>query len=313
MKAVKIKRYGQPEGMRIVELPKPVPKKNEILVKIYASAATNSDIFIRSGRVDAALVIPFRIMMGFFGPRAKALGIVYSGVVEAIGSDIKNYKVGDEVYGMTGFHLSAYAEYVCLREFDSEKRGTIAIKPRGISHEEATAVCYGGLLGFQALEKYPVQKGQKVLIYGASGTTGTMAVQYARHLGAEITAVCSSKNKELVMSLGADKHLDYRDPSSVSQLEKYDLVVDAVGKAKTSALRVKSEKSLTPDGHTSSIDGENMYLDSSRLNRITKLVESGDVIPILDRIYTLDEIVDAHHYVETGHKVGGVAITVYSQ
>ncbi len=245
MKAIKIKRYGPPEVLQLVKIPKPQAKDDEILVKIHASAVTNSDIFIRSGKVSVSLIIPpFRIMMGFFKPRATALGIVYSGVVEAVGKSITKYNVGDEVYGMTGFSLSTYAEYVCLKENDSKKRGCIGIKPQSITHEEATAVCYGGLLGFQALEKYPVKKGQEVLIYGASGTTGTMAVQYARYLGAHVTAVCSSRNKDLVMELGADLHLDYNDKASLEALTQYDLVVDAVGKAKTSKLRVKAEKKV---------------------------------------------------------------------
>lgn len=311
MKAVHCQKYGDLEVMEFINLPKPEPQADEALVKIYASAVTNSDIFIRSGKMPSPLlVIPFRLMMGFFKPRAKALGIVYSGVIESVGTSIKRFKVGDEVYGMTGFSLSTYAEYTCLKESDSEQFGCMSLKPKSISHEEATAVCYGGLLGFQALEKYPVQEGQKVIIYGASGTSGTMAVQYAKYLGAKVTAVCSSKNKDLVIDLGADKHLDYNDPTAIDKLEKVDLFVDAVGKSKTSSLRKAAEKSLNETGHKSSIDDSDMKLDSSRLSRISELVENGVVKPVLDRSYPFDQIREAHRYVETGHKVGGVAITI---
>lgn len=310
MKAVRCTKYGPPEVLEMIEAAKPVPGADDVLVKIHASAVTNSDIFIRSSKVNPGLLLFFRLAIGIFRPRQKVIGIVFSGTVESVGSGTTKYAVGDQVYGMTGFSLGTYAEYTCMKEYDSKRYGCMAKKPKNIAHEEATAICYGGLLGFQAMEKQLPEKGEKVLIYGASGTAGTVAIQYAKYLGATVTAVCSSKNRELVTELGADKHLNYTDNSAVEHLERYDLVVDAVGKAKTSELRRAAEKSLTPGGRTSSIDDETLLLDSQRLTHITELTEQGILQAVLDKTFPLEEIVAAHHYVESGHKVGGVAIRI---
>ena len=193
MKAIVCKKYGAPENLEIVEYKNPTPNDNEVLIKIYATSVTDSDIFIRSSNVPLRMLIPFRLMIGILKPRNEILGEVFSGVIEKIGTRIKRFKVGDQVYGITGMSLGAYAEYKCMKEIDS-KKGCIAIKPGNISFEEATAAAYGGLLAFQFLEERNIQPNQKVLIYGASGTSGTIAIQYAKHLGAEVTGVCSAKN-----------------------------------------------------------------------------------------------------------------------
>jgi NADPH:quinone reductase-like Zn-dependent oxidoreductase len=248
-------------------------------------------------------------MIGILKPRKSIIGLVYSGEIESIGKNIKWFKPGDQVYGITGFTLGAYAEYVCLKEKDS-KVGCISFKPANLSHEEATMIAYGGLLAFQYLEKGNIQQGQKVLIYGASGTSGTLAVQIAKHLGAEVTGVCSTANLEMVKNLGADYVIDYTKQDSVPEGVYYDFILDSVGKAKTSKLKKACKKVLSSNGKYVSIDNGNLKNSSHRLNKIKEYAEAGYIKPVLDRCYSLEEIVEAHRYVEKGHKKGGVAITV---
>ncbi len=309
MKAIVCKKYGAPENLEIVEYKNPTPNDNEVLIKIYATSVTDSDIFIRSSNVPLRMLIPFRLMIGILKPRNEILGEVFSGVIEKIGTRIKRFKVGDQVYGITGMSLGAYAEYKCMKEIDS-KKGCIAIKPGNISFEEATAAAYGGLLAFQFLEERNIQPNQKVLIYGASGTSGTIAIQYAKHLGAEVTGVCSAKNIEFIKSLGADKTLDYTKRESISKLEVYEFILDAVGKRKTSPLKDACKQLLKNGGKYVSIDDSALICSSERLNRIKELVESKKITPINDRCYPFEQIIDAHRFVELGHKKGGVAITV---
>ncbi len=309
MKAIVCTKYGPPEVLQLKEVEKPRPKNNEVLIKIYAASVTNSDIFIRSSNIPLLMMIPMRLMIGITKPRNSIIGEVFSGEIEFAGSEIKRFKAGDQVYGLTGFSLGAYADYKCMKEIDS-KRGCLAIKPKNISFEEATSAAYGGLLAFQQLEKGNIRRGHKVLIYGASGTSGTIAVQYAKHLGATVTGVCGPSHIEFIKSLGADKVLDYTKKESIEFLEEYDFVLDAVGKNKTSALKKACAKALATNGKYASIDDGALLLQSDRLNRITELVELGTIKPVNDRIYHFDQIVEAHKYVETGHKKGNVAITV---
>lgn len=309
MKAIFCSKYGSPEVLQIKEYKKPVPKEDEVLIKIFATSVTDSDIFIRSSNVILGLIIPFRLMIGIQRPRNPIIGEVFSGEIEFAGSEIKRFKVGDQVFGFTGFSLGAYADYKCMKEKDS-KRGCLAIKPQNISFEDATSVAYGGFLALQFMDKIQIKSSSKVLIYGSSGTSGTFAIQYAKSFGAEVTAVCSSSNFEFVKSLGAAKVLDYTKNDSINKLEKYDLVLDAVGKRKTSELKKVCFKSLTKNGKYISIDDEALQLSSERLNKITKLVESGKIKPVTDRVYNFDQIVEAHKYVELGHKRGNVAIKV---
>jgi len=309
MKAIICTKYGPPEVLQLKEVEKPRPKNDEVLIKIYAASVTNSDIFIRSSNVPIQFMIPMRIMLGITKPRNPIIGEVFSGEIESVGSSIHRFRIGDQVYGLTGFSLGAYADYKCMKEIDS-KQGCLTTKPRNISFEEATAAAYGGLLAFQYSEKGNIKPGQKVLIYGASGTSGTMAIQLAKYLGAEVTGVCSTANIGLVKSLGADKVLDYTDKGSIAKIEKYDFVLDAVGKRRTSDLRKACERALAKNGKYVSIDDGALLLRSSRLDQIRELIESGKIRPINDRCYPFEQIVEAHKYVETGHKKGNVAITV---
>jgi NADPH:quinone reductase-like Zn-dependent oxidoreductase len=309
MKAFVCTKYGSPEVLKMTECEKPVPKSDEVSIKIYATSVTNSDIFIRSSSIPLRMLIPFRLMIGITRPRHAVIGEVFSGEIEAVGTQIKRFHVGDQVYGLTGFSLGAYADFKCMKETDS-KQGCIALKPKNISFEEATAAAYGGSLALQYLEKGDIKPGQKVLVYGASGTSGTIAVQLAKHLGAEVTGVCSTKNLELVKSLGADKILDYTDRDSIAKLETYDFILDSVGKRRTSELKEVCKNSLRQNGRYVSIDDGDLELNSDRLNKIRELIESGMVKPVNDKCYPFEQMVEAHRYVELGHKKGNVAITV---
>ena len=309
MKAIICSKYGSAEVLQIQQCKKPIPKKDEVLIKIYATSVTDSDIFIRSSNVPLRVLIPFRIMMGISKPRNPIVGEVFSGEIEFVGSEIKHFKVGDQVYGLTGFSLGAYADYKCMKEIDS-KRGCLAIKPKNISFEEANSAAYGGLLAFQFLEKGNIKRDHKVLVYGASGTSGTIAIQYAKYLGTAVTGVCGSSNLEFVKALGADKILDYTKNESIKNLEQYDLVIDTVGKRKTSELKRACMNALSLNGKYVSIDDEPLLLQSDRLNRITELIESGRIKPINDKVFNFDQIIEAHKYVELGHKKGNVAIKV---
>ena len=309
MKAAICSKYGPPEVLQLAEVVKPEPKDDEVLIKIYATAVTMSDIYIRSGRVKWSLMIPFRLMMGFTGPRNPIIGEVLSGEIEATGKEIKRFKPGDRVYGLTGFSLGAYTEYKCMKEIDSVN-GCISLKPENISYEEATMAAYGGLLAFQFMEKANIRQGQKVLIYGASGTTGIIAIQFARFLGARVTAICSTSNIERMKSLGADAAIDYTKQDALNPEMKFDFIFDAVGRNKSSALKKSLGRNLTANGTKASIDDKSLKLDSKRLDQVRELIESGHIKPFIDKVYPFDELAEAHRYVGKGHKKGGVAITV---
>ena len=309
MRAIICTRYGPPEVLQLREVEKPTPKDDEVLVKIHATAVTASDIFIRGSQIPIQFLIPMRLYIGLTRPRKSIIGLVLAGEIESIGKDVERFRIGDQVYGLTGFGLGAYAEYKCMKETDST-HGCLAIKPVNTSYEEATVAAYGGLLAFQYVEKGNIQHGQKVLIYGASGTSGTMAVQLANYLGARVTGVCSSTNLELVKSLGAEAVIDYTKVNTLDPGVQYDFILDAVGKAKTSKLKVACKKALAPKGKYVSIDDGSLMLDSKRLASIKELVEAGHIKPIIDKCFRFEEIVEAHRYVGKGHKRGGVAVSI---
>jgi len=309
MKAIVCTKYGPPDVLQLREVEKPSPEKDEVCIKIHASAVTASDTFIRGFKIPLQFRIPMRIMLGITKPRKPITGLVLAGEIESAGKDIKRFKTGDQVYGLTGFGLGAYAEYKCMKETDSTS-GCLALKPANLSYEEATVAAYGGLLAFQFMETGNIQPGQNVLIYGASGTTGTIAVQYARYLGAKVTGVCSATNLELVRSLGADEVIDYTSVDTIDKGVQYDFILDAVGKRKTSKFKDACKKALAPGGKYASIDDAALLLDAKRLTRITKLAEAGYLKPVIDKSYRLEEIAEAHRYVEKGHKKGGVVIKI---
>jgi NADPH:quinone reductase-like Zn-dependent oxidoreductase len=309
MRAIVCPKYGPPEVLRLEDVAKPFPANDEVGIRVHATAVTASDIFIRGSQIPTRFLIPMRLMLGLTKPRRSIIGLVLAGEIESAGADIKRFKPGDQVYGLTGFGLGAYAEYKCMRETDST-HGCLALKPANLTYEEATVAAYGGLLALQYAAKGNIQPGQRVLIYGASGTSGTTAVQYAKHLGAEVTAVCSTANLELVKSLGADRVIDYTKEDSPGPGIQFDFMLDAVGKSKTSKLKTECKKALAPEGVYASIDDGSLLLDSRRLDLMRELVEAGYIRPVVDRCYPFEEIVEAHRYVAAGHKRGGVAITV---
>lgn len=301
--------YGPPEVLRFEDVVKPVPAKDEVCIKVHATAVTASDIFIRGSQIPIRFLIPMRLMLGLTKPRRSIIGLGLAEEIESVGADIREFQPGDHVYGLTGLGLGAYAEYKCMRETDST-HGCLALKPANVTYEEATAAAYGGLLALQYMEKANILPGQSVLIYGASGTAGTTAVQYAKHLGAEVTAVCSTANLDLVKSLGADKVIDYTKEDCPAPGTQFDFMLDAVGKRKTSKLKVECEKALAQGGVYVSIDDGKLLLNSRRLDMMRELVEAVHIRPVVDRCYAFEEIVQAHRYVEGGHKRGGVAVTV---
>jgi NADPH:quinone reductase-like Zn-dependent oxidoreductase len=309
MKACICPKYGPPEILKFVEIAQPLPKDDEVLIRIRATAVTASDIYIRSGRVAWSLMIPFRLMMGLSGPRKSIIGEVFSGEIETTGKNIRRFRPGDKVYGLTGFSLGAYAEYKCMNENDSVN-GCLSLKPENISFEEATMAAYGGLLAFQFMEKANIQSGQEVLIYGASGTAGMIAIQLARSLGARVTAICGASNYSLVKSLGADAVIDYGMHDSLDPDIKFDFIFDTAGKNKSSLLKKSLGQNLSDNGIQASIDDDDLKLDSRRLDLIRELVEAGIIKPFNGRTYRFDELIEAHRHVETGHKKGGVAVRI---
>ncbi|HMQ78761.1 MAG TPA: NAD(P)-dependent alcohol dehydrogenase [Ignavibacteria bacterium] len=307
MKAVICTKYGPPEVLQIVDIPKPIPNDKELLVRIKATTAHIGDTKIRRFEPGLGAVRDFffkpimRFMIGFRGPRKKILGMEFSGDVESIGKNVTKFKPGDSVFATTEFRFGTYAEYCCISE-----DGVLAAKPENFSHAEAAPVSNAGLTVLINLRKANIQKGQRVLIYGASGSVGTYAVQIAKYLGAEVTGVCSTSNLEMVKSLGVEKAIDYTKEDFTEQEDKYDVIFDAVGKIKFS----KRKKSLKKTGiylSALAISG-NVILKAEDLEYLKNLCESGSLRTVIDRTYSIDQIVEAHKYVDKGHKKGNVVV-----
>lgn len=309
MKAVICTKYGPPEVLQIKEVEKLVPKPDEVLVKIFATTAHIGDTKIRRfepglGPVKDIFFKPImRIILGFTKPRKQILGMELSGEIEAIGKDVTKFKVGDPVFASTEFRFGTYAQYCCIPE-----KGILAIKPVNMTHEEAAPVSNGGITALIHLRKANIRKGGKVLIYGASGSVGTYAIQIAKNYGAEVTAVCSTSNIELVKSLGADKVIDYTKADFTQNSERYDVIYDAVGKIELS----KRKKSLSVNGRFINVltASGNIKLNVNDLYALKDLCDAGKLKTVIDRIYPIDQIVEAHRYVDKGHKKGNVVITV---
>jgi NADPH:quinone reductase-like Zn-dependent oxidoreductase len=305
MKAIVCTRYGPPEVLQLQDIAKPNPKDAEVLIKIVATAATASDVIVRGFKVSGLYRLPMGVVVGFRKPRQPILGLVLAGEVEAVGKEVKRFHPGDQVYAFTAFRFGTYAEYTCLPE-----SSVLALKPGNFTYEEAAAVPYGGLLALHFLRKGRIHSGQKVLIYGASGAVGTSAVQLARYFGAEVTGVCGTTNVELVKSLGAEKVIDYMKTDSTSGGERYDFIFDAVGRAKSSRLKLQCQEALSPSGTYLSVDEGRPEVRVEGLEFLKELIEMGKLQAVIDRRYPLEQIAEAHRYVETGHKTGNVVITV---
>ena len=305
MQAVVCTRYGPPEVLRLEELATPVPRKNEVRIRISATAVTSSDCYLRGLRLSPAYRIMARLMIGWNAPRQPVLGLVLSGEVDSVGPDAKSFEVGDRVFGFNRHLFGTYAQYVCWPE-----DGLLASRPANFTDEESAAIPYGGLLALHFLRKANVRAGQSVLVFGASGAVGTSAVQLARHLGAEVTGVCSTANVDLVASLGATTVIDYTSQDFTDRAERYDLIFDAVGKRKSAAPLRLCRQALAPGGACVSVDDGTPKLRREDLVLLGELATKGEIRPVIDRTYGLDKIVDAHRYVDKGHKRGNVVITV---
>ena len=305
MKAVVCTRYGPPEVLQVKELATPVPRKNEVRIRISATAVTSSDCYLRGLRLSPAYRIMARLTIGWNAPRQPVLGLVLSGEIDSLGPDAKSFEVGDRVFGFNRHLFGTYAQYACWPE-----DGLLAPLPANFTDEESAAIVYGGLLALHFLRKADVQAGQSVLVFGASGAVGTSAVQLARHLGAEVTGVCSTANVDLVASLGATTVIDYTSEDFTDRAERYDLIFDAVGKRKSAAPLRLCRQALAPGGACVSVDDGTPKLRREDLVLLGELATKGEIRPVIDRTYALDDIVDAHRYVDNGHKRGNVVITV---
>jgi len=303
MKAIVSTKHGSPEVLQLTEIEKPTPKENEVLIKVHAATVTQGDLMLRK------LHPLMYILMSLFGVRRKKIpGHEFAGEIESVGAGVKQFKAGDQVFGTTtGLSVGANAEYVCLPEEPAS--GVLAVKQDNISFEEAAALPVGGMTALYILRKGNIQKGQKVLIYGASGSVGTYVVQLAKHhFGAEVTGVCSTANIELVKSLGADQVIDYTKEDVTQNGQIYDVVFDAVGKLSSSQRDnlLKENGAFLTVQSTTSEENEN-------LNMLKKLVETGKVKAVIDRRFPLEQVAEAHRYVESGRKKGNVVITVVNK
>lgn len=311
MKAILCTRYGPPDVLQMAEVPKPVPRDNEVLIRIHATTCHFGDVRVRAAMVPLALQLPFRLYMGFLKPKPGILGMEASGVVEAVGKTVGRFRPGDAVLASMAFLLGGYAEYKCLPEDAPDiRKGLVVHKPAAMSFKEAAAgLGTGGITALNLLHKAAILPGQKVLVYGASGSVGVYAVQLAKHFGADVTGVCGPGNLDLVRSLGADKVIDYTTSEFETSTETFDVVIDAVGKLSAAmAKKLSAYGGRRLDVHKHA--GPAGKMTTVELEFLTALVDKGILRTVIDREYPLDRIVEAHTYVQQGHKRGHVVINV---
>ncbi len=306
MKAVLWTAYGPPEVLKVGELPVPEPKRGQVRIKMHATSVTYSDTFVRGLAIKPAIRFVARLFLGFRRPtRWPVLGIVVAGEIDRVGAGVTSFREGDQVFGMNPFGAGAYAEYVCM------KAGKLlALKPANLTYREAAAIPYGGLLALHFLRAAGVGRGTKVLIYGASGATGSSAVQLAKHFGAHVTGVCSAQNVDLVRSLGADAVIDYTSQDFTALGHRYDVVFAAVGGRYQPPAEERCRSVLATGGRYVTVDGWNPKMTRERLEDLRDLAEAGALRAVIDRCYSLDEVAEAHRYVETKRKRGNVVIEI---
>jgi len=322
MKAIVYTEYGSPDVLQLKEVEKPTPRDNEVLIRLYATTVTAGDCELRSFKIPLFIWLPLRLYMGLRKPRKHILGQELAGEIEVIGKDVKLLRKGDQIFAATGFSFGAYAEYVCLPE-----KGVLAIKPSNMTCEEAAAVPVGGLEALYFLRKGNIQSGQKVLINGAGGSIGTFAVQLAKSFRAEVMGVDSMGKLDMLRSIGADHVIDYTQEDFTKSGETYDVIFDVVGKSSFSwsvrSLKHNGRYLLANAGLSQMVRGRWTSMRSSKkvivgaasekaedLNFLKELIEDGKIQSVIDRRYPLEQIAEAHRYVEKGHKKGNVVITV---
>jgi len=328
MKAIVWTKYGPADVLQLQEVEKPTPKDKEVLIKIHATTVTAGDCELRDLKLPILFRLPMRIYVGLIKPtRITILGMEFAGEIESVGRDVTRFRQGDQVFGATGFGMGAYAEYICLPEEPEAMEGVLIKKADNMSYEEAAAVPIGGLEALHFLRKANVQSGQKVLVFGAGGSIGTFAVQLARSFGAEVTGVDSTGKLDTLRSIGADHVIDYTQQDFTQNGQTYDIIFDVVGRSSFS----RCIRSLTQNGRyllanpglsqmirapwTSISSGKKVIFGAAShktedLIFLKKLIEAGKIKPVIDRSYPLEQIVEAHRYVETGQKKGNVIITL---
>ncbi|MEK8126671.1 NAD(P)-dependent alcohol dehydrogenase [Paenibacillus filicis] len=302
MKAMICTNYGSPDVVKLREVAKPMPKAKEVLIKIHATTVATGDCRVRAFNSPLTFWIPMRLFLGIRRPRNPILGVELAGEVEDVGREVTKFKKGDKVYALSGMRFGAHAQYICMSE-----EGILARMPSNTTYEEAAAIPFGGTTALGFLRNAHIQQGQQVLIYGASGSVGTAAVQLAKYYGAEVTGVCSGKNAELVRSLGADHVIDYMKEDFTESGVRYDVVFDALGKISKSI----GKKALKPSGIYLTVQGQGIVKVLAKdMVILQELVEAGKLQAVIDRRYPLEQIPEAYCYVETGRKKGNVVITV---
>ncbi len=326
MKAIVMSRFGPPEVLQLKEVVKPIPKDNEVLIRVHATTAFAGDCELRNLKLPVEFRLPFWIYISFFRPKPVILGQELSGEIEAVGKDVRQFKAGDQVFATTSFSLGAYAEYKCMPEAPGMMGGTLAIKPANLTYAEAAAVPVGGLEALHFVRATNIRSGERVLINGAAGSIGTMVIQLAKGRGAEVTAVDSTEKLEMLRSIGADHVIDFTQADFTRGGQAYDVIIDIVGKSSVSrSLRSLGEKGRYFLGNPSmsqrirarwSWTGSKQILHGTGSQRpedlahLRALIEAGQLRPVIDRTYPLDRMADAHRYVDQGHKKGNVVVTV---
>jgi NADPH:quinone reductase-like Zn-dependent oxidoreductase len=305
MRAAVCTAYGPPEVLQMRTVPDPRPGDKEVCIRLFATAVTASDTIVRGLKLRGVYRLFLRAAFGIRAPRKGIIGMIAAGEIESVGREVTAFKRGDQVFGMNGFRAGTYAEKVCW-----PASSALALRPANLTYEEAAALPYGGLIASFFVRRLKVRKGQRLLVYGASGAIGTSAVQLARHLGAEVTGVCSTTNLDLVRSLGATTVIDYTKDDFTQSGRRYDVIFDAVGKRKSAKAMLNAGAALASGGVSMSVDDAFPRIKKSDLLVLKDLAESGAFRPVIDRRYPLDEIVEAHRYVDLGHKKGNVIVTI---